>query len=90
MALVRVRPLTQALDPSRDVVGIQTQMDRLFDNLFAQRGMMERAWTPPVDMYETENEVVVTVRRQRQGYVLTVNLPKTEGVKPKEIKIDAV
>lgn len=128
MALIRVRPFAQAL-PSRD----------------------ERAWTPPVDMYETKNEVVVTVElpgvsdkdirlsitgdlltihaerqwsdetgdaahyRQERWFgkferalslpipvetgqvkatyrdgVLTVNLPKTEGVKPKEITIDAV
>jgi len=40
------------LDPSRDVTQIQTQMNRLFDNFFGQpspSGMMERAWTPPVD-----------------------------------------
>ena len=161
MALIRVRPFTQALDPSSDVMGIQTQMNRLFDSLFAQpgvmergmmeRGMMERAWTPPVDMYETKDEVVVTVElpglnekdirlsitgdlltiqgerqwsdetrdaahyRQERWFgkferalllpipvetgqvkatyrdgVLTVKHPKTEGVKPKEIKIDAV
>lgn len=64
MALIRFRPFPQALDPSRDVTDIQTQMNRLFDNFFgqpSQPGMMERAWTPPVDMYETKNEVVVAV-----------------------------
>jgi HSP20 family protein len=157
MALIRFRPFPQALDPSRDVMDIQTQMNRLFDNFFGQPGqpwqpgMVERAWTPPVDMYETKNEVVVavdlpgvnekdirlsitgdllTIQGERQwsdqtreaGHyrqerwfgkferalslpipvetgqvkatyrdgVLTVKLPKTEGVKPKEIKIDAV
>ncbi|HSO50221.1 MAG TPA: Hsp20/alpha crystallin family protein [Acidimicrobiia bacterium] len=153
MALIRLRPFTQVLDPSGDVMGMQTQMNRLFDNFFgqpSQPGMMERAWTPPVDMYETKNEVVVTVElpgvndkdirlsitgdlltiqgerqwsdetrdaghyRQERWFgkferalslpipvetgqvkatyrdgVLTVKLPKTEGVKPKEIKIDA-
>jgi HSP20 family protein len=151
MALIRVRPFTQALDPSGDAMGIQSQMNRLFENLFAQPAMMERSWTPPVDMYETKDEVVVRVElpgvdekdirlsitgdlltiqgerqwsdetrdaahyRQERWFgkferalslpipvetgqvkatyrdgVLTVKLPKTEGVKPKEIKIDAV
>jgi HSP20 family protein len=154
MALIRYRPFPQVLDPSRDVTDIQTQMNRLFDNFSGQpapSGMMERAWTPPVDMYETKNEVVVAVElpgvnekdirlsltgdlltiqgerqwsdetreaghyRQERWFgkferalslpipvetgqikatyrdgLLTVKLPKTEGVKPKEIKINAV
>ena len=154
MALIRFHPFPQALDPSRDPMDIQTQMSRLFDNFFGQpspSGMMERAWTPAVDMYETKNEIVVAVElpgvnekdirlsitgdlltiqgerqwsdenreagryRQERWFgkferalslpipvetgqvkatyrdgVLTVKLPKTEGVKPKEIKIDAV
>ncbi len=36
MALIRFRPFSQALDPSRDVMDIQTQMNRLFDNFFGQ------------------------------------------------------
>ncbi len=55
MTLIRFRPFPQTLDPSRDLTDIQTQMNRLFDNL------TERVWTPPVDMYETKNEVVVAV-----------------------------
>lgn len=153
MALIRFRPpFSQALDPSRDVMDIQTQMNRLFDNFFGQPSQLtERAWTPPVDMYETKNEVVVAVElpgvnekdirlsitgdlltiqgerqwsdetreaghyRQERWFgkferalslpipvetgqvkatyrdgVLTVKLPKTEGVKPKEIKINTV
>ena len=64
MALIRFRPFPQSVDSSRDVMDIQTQMSRLFDNFFGQpspSGLMERAWTPPVDMYETKNEVVVAV-----------------------------
>jgi HSP20 family protein len=154
MALIRFRSFPQILDPSRDLTDIQTQMNRLFDNFLGQpspSGMMERVWTPPVDMYETKNEVVVamelpglnekdirlsitdgllTIQGERQGSdeareaghyrqerwfgkfertlllpipvetgqvkatyrdgVLTIKLPKTEGGKPKEIKIDAV
>ena len=145
MALIRFRPFPQTLDPWRDLTDIQTQMNRLFDNL------TERVWAPPVDMYETKNEVVVAVElpglnekdirvsitgdlltiqgerqwsdeareaghyRQERWFgkfertlslpipveagqvkatyrdgVLTVKLPKTEGVKPREIQIDAV
>jgi len=154
MALIRFRSFPQALDPSRDLTDTQTQMNRLFDNFLGQpslSGTMERAWAPPVDMYETRNEVVVAVElpglnekdirlsitgdlltiqgerqwsdevrdaahyRQERWFgkferalslpipvetgqvkatyrdgVLTIKLPKTEGVKPKEIKIDAV
>ena len=154
MALIRFRSFPQALDPSRDLTDLQTQMNRLFDNVLGQpspSGMMERAWTPPVDMYETKNEVVIAVElsglnekdirlsitgdlltiqgerqwnaeareaghyRQERWFgkfervlslpipvetgqvkatyrdgVLTVKLPKTEGVKPKEIKIDVL
>jgi HSP20 family protein len=154
MALIRFRSFPQALDPSRDLTDMQTQMNRFFDNFLGQpslSGTMERAWAPPVDMYETRNEVVVavelpglnekdirlsitgdllTIQGERQWSdevrdaahyrqerwlgkferalslpipvetgqvkatyrdgVLTIKLPKTEGVKPKEIKIDAV
>jgi HSP20 family protein len=154
MALIRFRSFPQVLDPSRDLTDIQTQMNRLFDNFLGQpspSGMKERAWAPPVDMYETKNEVVVAVElpglsekdirlsltgdllaiqgerhtgeetreaghyRQERWFgkfervlslpipvetgqvkaayrdgVLTIKLPKTEGDKPKEIKIDAV
>ena len=64
MALIRFRPFPQVVDSSRDVMDIQTQMNRLFDNFFGQpspSGLMERAITPPVDMYETKDEVVVAV-----------------------------
>ena len=150
MALIRFRPFTETLDSSRDL----SDMNRFFDTFLGQpfpSGMMERAWTPPVDMYETRKEIVVavelpglnekdihlsitgdllTIQGERQWTdearaashyrqerwsgkfervlsipiavetgqvkatyrdgVLTVKLPKTEAVKPKEIRIDAV
>ena len=153
MTLIRFRPFPQTLDPSRDLTDIQTQMNRLFDNFLGRpspSGLVERAVTPPVDVYETKDEVVVavelpgvnekdirlsitgdllTIQGERRwgdetreaGHslqerwfgkferalslpipvetgqvkatyrdgVLTVKLPKTESVKPKEIKIDA-
>jgi HSP20 family protein len=152
MALIRFRPFSQALDASRELTDIQSQMNRLFDNFLGQpvtSGVMERAWAPAVDVYETKDAVVVTaelpglnekeiqlaitddvltIRGERQWSdeargashyrqerwfgkfervialpipvdtgkvkatyrdgVLTVTLPKSEGLKPREIKID--
>lgn len=63
MALIRFQPFPETLDPSRDLTDIQTQMNRLFDNFLGQptpSAAMERVWAPAVDMYETQNEVVVS------------------------------
>ena len=63
MALIRFRPFSQALEPSRDLTDIQTHVNRLFDNFLGQpsaSGLMERRWAPAVDMYETKNEVVIS------------------------------
>jgi HSP20 family protein len=60
MALILFRPV---MDPSRDLVDIQAQMNRLFDNFLGQPTsppVMERVWAPAVDMYETKNEVVIS------------------------------
>ena len=62
MALVRFRP-SQALDPFRDLSDIQSEMNRLFDGFFAMPSQfvgMERVWAPPVDMYETQDDLVVS------------------------------
>ena len=152
MALIRFRPFSQALDASRELTDIQTQMNRLFGNFLGQpvtSGVMERAWAPAVDVYETKDAVVVTAElpgldekeihlaitddvltirgerhrsdeargashyRQERWFgkfervialpipvdigkvkatyrdgVLTVTLPKSEGLKSREIKID--
>jgi HSP20 family protein len=62
MALIRFRPFSQTLDPSRDLSDIQTQMNRLFDNFLGQptTSPVERVWAPAADMYETKNEVVIS------------------------------
>ena len=152
MAVIRFRPFSQALDASRELTDIQTQMNRLFGNFLGQpvtSGVTERAWAPAVDVYDTKDAVVVTaelpglnekeiqlaitddvltIRGERQWSdeargashyrqerwfgkfervialpipvdigkvkatyrdgVLTVTLPKSEGLKPREIKID--
>jgi HSP20 family protein len=154
MALIRFRSFPQTMDASRELTDIQTQVNRLFDDFLGQpldTKVMERAWTPSVDMYETKDAVVVSAelpglsekdihvsitgdvltlhgerrwsdeareaghyRQERwvgkferalsvpvpvetgqvkaayRDGVLTITLPKSEGVKPKEIKIDTV
>jgi HSP20 family protein len=61
MALIRFRPLGTAVDPFHGVSDIQSEVNRLFDGFFGRqtRGPVERLWTPSVDMYETEDELVV-------------------------------
>ena len=61
MAIVRFRPFG-SLD--RDVTDIQSEVNRLFDSFFGRAAASpagERVWTPPVDMYETKDELVVKV-----------------------------
>ena len=65
MAIVRFQhPFTRSADdPFRDVTDIQGQMNRLFDHLLGRPGQMastERGWAPPVDMYETKDELVMS------------------------------
>lgn len=60
MALVRFRPFSD--DPFREVTDMQGQMNRLFDNLLGRPSPvagMERMWAPPVDVYETKDELVI-------------------------------
>lgn len=52
MMAVRFRPFEE--DLSGDLTDIQTKMNRLF-------GAVERVWSPPADMHETQNEAVVAV-----------------------------
>lgn len=157
MAILRWRPAGQSVErwePFRDLAEIQGEMNRLFEGFFGRTapvGGLDRMWAPPVDMYETKDEVLVTVEvpgvnekdvhlsitgdlltikgERAQGHevkedsvfrterwygrfertlplpmpvqadkvkatyrdgVLTVKLPKTEEIKPKEIKIDVL
>ena len=51
-------------DPFRDLITLREKMNRLFEDTFAARGeekdFMASTWTPSVDIYETENDVVLT------------------------------
>lgn len=49
-------------DPFRNLMNLQEQMNRLFEDTFSRaRGEDSSltAWVPPVDIYETENELVL-------------------------------
>lgn len=154
MVLMRSRgamPEVERWDPFLGASDLQTEMNRLFDSFFgrpARLAVVDRAWAPPVDMYETSDELVmavelpgvsekevsvsitgdlltlrgersVTADVKREEYfraerwfgrfertlplpipvqvdkvkatfkdgILTIRLPKTEQIKPKEIKI---
>jgi HSP20 family protein len=50
-------------DPFRDLLSMQERMNRLFDESFSRRREDEpmgmTTWSPAVDIYETENTIVV-------------------------------
>ena len=45
-----------------------------------------RPWTPAVDIFETENELVL--KADYKNGVLTITLPKKEVAKPRQIKVE--
>jgi HSP20 family protein len=51
--------------PIRDFMALQDRMNRLFDSTLQREGGGEdldtAAWTPPVDIYETKENIVVNV-----------------------------
>jgi HSP20 family protein len=57
MAIIR-------FDPFRDMTTLRDKMNRLFEDTFAQRGedkdMISSAWLPAVDIYETDQDLVLT------------------------------
>lgn len=52
-------------DPFRDLVSIQDELNRLFGRTYAgiepTRAAASGSWMPSMDVYETEDEIVVTV-----------------------------
>ncbi len=72
MALIRWQPTT----PARDLIRMQSDMDRLFDSVFGSapaRGRMEFDFSPATDVEE-----------DAEGFVLRVDLP---GVSQKDVKV---
>ena len=57
MAIIRWAPV-------RDMVTLREKMNRMFEDAFAGKGedkdMAPSSWAPAVDIYETENEIVMT------------------------------
>ena len=51
-------------DPFRDLVTLRERMNRLFEDAFTSRGeekdLVASSWSPSVDIFETENEIVLT------------------------------
>lgn len=52
-------------EPFRDLMAMQDRMTRLFDEtlsrVWKEEGMPRGAWSPPVDILEKENELIVKV-----------------------------
>ncbi len=50
-------------DPFRDLATLRERMNRLFEEAYTSRGekkdMVASTWNPSVDIYETENELVL-------------------------------
>jgi HSP20 family protein len=54
----------QRFDPFRELTDMQTDINRAFDAYFGVRPRTpapERTWAPPIDVYETRDDLVVTV-----------------------------
>ena len=54
----------QRFDPFRQLTDIETEINRAFDAYFRVRpgnGSPERTWAPPIDVYETRDDLVVAV-----------------------------
>ena len=51
-------------DPFRDLVTLREKMNRLFEEAYSSRGeernLVSSSWTPSVDIYETEQQLVLT------------------------------
>ena len=51
-------------DPVRDMVTLREKMNRMFEDAFTGKGedkeLAPSSWAPAVDIYETENEIVLT------------------------------
>ena len=65
------------MQPARDMVSLREAMDRLFEESFLRTDLFGGGETPatalPLDMYETENDVVVKA--------------SVPGVKPEDIEV---
>jgi HSP20 family protein len=63
MTLIRWKP-RRSMSTLGDLIGIQDEMNRLFDMTLGQRpfesmGLFEGDWTPAIDVFEDESKIVV-------------------------------
>ena len=62
MAVERWRPFGTSMDRWGHVSDIQNEVNRLFDNFFGRQvSGTGRAWAPSVDLYETKDDLILTV-----------------------------
>jgi HSP20 family protein len=62
-------------EPARDFMTLREAMDHLFDDAFTRPLTIRDGWSaPPIDMYQTDDEIVVKA-----------SLP---GIKPEEVQIN--
>jgi HSP20 family protein len=45
-------------EPFRELATLQTEMSRLMNGLLEGNGRTMQSWVPPVDVWETDNEIV--------------------------------
>jgi len=86
MTLIRWSPL-------RDLVGIQSEMNRIVDNFFSNSEHPDQSgtWVPMVDISETDNEIVVSAELpglQKEDVKIAIqdNVLSLEGEKKQETK----
>jgi HSP20 family protein len=65
MALIRWKPATREVEPFRNLMGIQDEMNRLFDTMLSRwasddKEIFGRGWAPMIDVEEDEDKVTVT------------------------------
>ncbi len=50
----------QRWDPFKEISSLKSQMDKIFESLMGEgEDIRTGSWVPPVDIYETENEIVI-------------------------------
>ena len=93
---ISMRTTISRFEPFRGVASLQDQINRLFNETFdGSSGEANlTSWAPPVDIYETAQELVVKADlpdvkpADYKDGVLTLTVPKREEAKPKQIKVN--
>jgi HSP20 family molecular chaperone IbpA len=86
-----MRAMNRWEQPLRGAATLQDQINRMFNEGVGHAGQESNLtpWAPAVDIYETENELVIKADLPDvQNGVLTLSLPKREETKPKQIKVN--